>query len=48
MVVGDDCDDDDDNGGDYGGGCGGGDGSICLPWSIFRDVLILLTWGFVK
>ena len=38
MVDGDDCDDDDDDGGDDGGG-----GSICLSWSIFRVVLIILT-----
>ena len=41
VVVGDDYDDGDgDNGGDYGGGGGGGDGSICLSWSIFKDVLM--------
>ena len=41
-------DGDGDNGGDYGGGGGGGDGSICLSWSIFKDVLIILTWRCVK
>ena len=41
MVVGDDYD-----GGD--GDNGGGYGSICLSWSIFKDVLIILTWRCVK